>query len=221
LDDQLISDLQELFGIKNDNMVVHAGITHTYGYLFSTLETPYGFKRKRWVEPSVNYAFSLNGNSLSPETIQGGMLSNITFFAGSIAFKNASDKSALKNLKNVSNEILNFEYNKLSIDVLEEQILGGAGNLITLRTTFVPFAFKATGEENDYLLIYSIYNPKLKKEFLITVFPIKKDAYKKTTAADSFGDNQAISIRYNAYLDGLMELKLIGTRKLIQDSIRH
>jgi hypothetical protein len=221
LPDQLISDLQAQFGIKNDNMIVHAGITHTYGYLFSILETPYGFKRKRWTEPTLNYAFNFNGNGLSPETMEGGLLSNITYFAGTLAFKNMIERQALKNLKNVSNEVLHFDYSKLSVEVLEEQIIGGAGDQITLRTTLVRLPFKREGEENDYLLIYSVLNPKKKKEVLITAFPIKKDAYKKITARESLGVNQPIIVRYNAYLEGLMEQKLTGVKKISEDSVRN
>ena len=121
IDDKIINELHSQFGLKTDSMIVHAGITHTYGYLFSVLDTPYGYKRKRWIEPTLNYAFALNGNSLSPETIEGGLLSNLTYFAGSIAFKNANDKNALKKLTNVSNEILNFDYKKLTIEHLDEE----------------------------------------------------------------------------------------------------
>lgn len=46
VDDKIIEDLQRLFSIQNDNRIVHAGIMHTYGYLFSTINTPYGYKRK-------------------------------------------------------------------------------------------------------------------------------------------------------------------------------
>ena len=178
IDDQIISDLQGQFNIHNDNKIVHAGITHTYGYLFSVLNTPYGFKRKRWTDPTLNYAFAFSGNSLSPETIEGGLLSNVTYFAGSIAFKLDSDRQALKALKNVSSEVLNFDYSKLNSDKLEEEILLNGVHDITLRTTLVKFPFKRAEEEYDYLLIYSVYNPKAHKEVLISVFPIKKDAYK-------------------------------------------
>lgn len=216
LDDQLITDLQAQFGIKNDNFIVHAGITHTYGYLFSVLQTPYGQKRKRWTDPTLNYAFSFSRNSLSPETMEGGLLSNITYFAGVLAFKNEADRKDLRNLKNVSSEILNFDYSKLSVENLEEQIISNRGNVAALRTTLVRLPFKKEGEENDYLLIYSIIHPNNKKEVLITIFPIKKDAYKKIAAEESLGANQPIMVRYNAYLGGLMEQTLTGSRKFSQ-----
>jgi len=219
ISDQIISDLQAKFGIKNDNKIVHAGITHTYGYLFSILETPYGFKRKRWTDPTLNYAFSFKGNALSPQTEDGTMLSNITYFAGRLAFRNAESKKALGKLKNVSKEVLNFDYSKLKSTVLEEQMMNKGVIAGTLRTTMVKLLLKQAGETNDFLLIYSVLMPHTDREILITAFPIKEDAYKTITAADQIGVNKPISIRYNVFLDGLMGQKLSGARTIIKDSI--
>ena len=168
IDEAIIGDLQGLFQIKNDNLIVHAGITHTYGYLFSVLNTPYGFKRKRWIDPTLNLAFSFSGKSLSPETLEGGLLSNITYFAGTIAFKLPKDREALKSLKNVSTEVKHFDFSKLSIVTLEEEINQAGTSVQTLRTTLVKLPFKRADEENDYLLIYSILDSLLQKEVLIT-----------------------------------------------------
>lgn len=216
ISDQIMSDLQGQFKIKNDNKIVHAGITHTYGYLFSVIDTPYGFKRKRWTDPTLNYAFAFSGNGLSPETIDGGLLSNVTYFAGTIAFKEANEKKALKSLKNVSREILNFDYSKLAVERVEEEIMVHGVLTNTLRTTLVKLPFKKEGEENDYLLIYSIWNRLSHKEVLITAFPIKKDAYKKIVEKDSLGANRPISVRYNAYLEGFMDKNLTGSKKYIE-----
>ena len=46
---------------RNDK-VVHAGTEHTYGYLFSLLKTPFGYKRARWVAPDFNDGFGLKEN---------------------------------------------------------------------------------------------------------------------------------------------------------------
>lgn len=207
VDDKIIGDLQALFNIKNDNKIVHAGIMHTYGYLFSTIETPYGFKRKRWIDPTLNAAFDLSGNSFSPETIDGGLLSNVTYFSGMLAFKN---KTELSLLKNVSNEVFTYNYAGLSVDRVEEEIKGH-----TLVTTLVRFPVKLMVAENDYLLIYSTVNQVTKKEFLVTAFPINAESYEKIIAKNTLGPNQKITLRYNAYLQGI-EHNLTGTRKLIK-----
>ena len=216
INDQIISDLQAQFGIKNDNRVVHAGITHTYGYLFSVLETPYGFKRKRWIDSSLNYAFSLVGKSLSPEAKEGGLLSNITFFVGKLAFKNKKDQDALLLLKNVSREVLNFDYSKIPKLVLEEQIKGADSKNVILRTTLIHLPIKQDREENDYLLIYSIFSSNSNKEKLVTAFPIKEEAFKKITSPMMLGASQPIVLRYNAYVKNFTDKSCLGVRKMLQ-----
>lgn len=211
ISDAIITDLHKKFNLETDKRIVHAGITHTYGYLFSVLDTPYGYKRKRWVDPTLNYAFTFSGNSLSPETMQGGLLSNVTYFAGKIAFKNENERARLDKLKNVSAEVKNFDYSKLNIKIVEEEINHNT-HPVTLRTTLVKLPFKTSTEENDYLLIYSVLSAQ--KEVLITAFPIKKNAFNKIVDPGNMGKNQPIAVRYNAYVDGLMDQKLTGTRKL-------
>lgn len=209
--DDIIMDLHQKFHLTTDKTIVHAGITHTYGYLFSVLDTPYGFKRKRWIEPTLNYAFAFVGNSLSPETLQGTLLSNLTYFAGKIAFKQSADKASLEQLKNVSEEVRHFDYSKLPLVTLEEAITHSP---IVLRTTLVKLPFKREGEENEALLIYSVFNEAQKSEQLITAFPIKRDAYSKITEGVDARNGQSIAVRYNAYVEGLMDQKLTGTRKI-------
>lgn len=206
VEDRIISDLQEMFNIRNDNKIVHAGIMHVYGYLFSTIDTPYGYKRKRWIVPTLNRGFDLKSKALSPDASEGGLFSNITYFAGMLAFKN---KTELSLLKNVSNEIFTFDYSKLKFERLEENLKD-----YTLVTTLVHFPNK-TGDDNEYLLIYSTINKLLNKELLVTVFPINAESYKGITANDSLGNNQKIVVRYNAYLAGI-EQNLTGKRLLIK-----
>jgi hypothetical protein len=206
VNDRIISDLQNIFNIKNDNMIVHAGIIHVYGYLFSTIDTPYGYKRKRWIAPTLNRGFGLKSKALSPETTEGAMFSNVTYFAGMLAFKNITELSLLKN---VSNEIFTFDYSKLKFDRVEEVLKDH-----TLVTTLVHFP-KISGDENEYLLIYSTINKQLNKEQLVTFFPINADSYNKIVAHDTLGKNQKIALRYNAYLAGVGQ-NLTGSRLLIK-----
>lgn len=211
ISDNIITDLHSKFHLKIDKKIVHAGITHSYGYLFSVLNTPYGFKRKRWIAPTLNYGFALSGNSLSPETTQGGLLSNVTYFAGKIAFKSESEKARLDHLGNVSDEIRYFDYKKLDVKFIEEEI---NHSHLSLRTALVKLPFKRSDEENEYWLIYTLLNQKDRNEVLITAFPIKRDAYNKITDAADLGKNRLIAVRYNAYVAGLMDQKLMGTRKI-------
>ncbi|MBP9681606.1 MAG: hypothetical protein KBD76_09390 [Bacteriovorax sp.] len=214
IDDAIISELQEMFHLQNDNKIVHAGVTHSYGYLFSVLNTPYGYKRKRWIDPTLNFAFSFKGKSLSPEASEGGLLSNLTYFVGSIAFKSPKEKESLKKLKNVSSEVMAFSYEKLKTETLEEEVTRPASANHVLRTTLVKLPLKKAEEENDYLLIYSILNSVTQKEVLITAFPITTGAYLKIVESANLGEGRPIVVRYNAYLEGFMEQNLTGPRIL-------
>ncbi|ORI21145.1 hypothetical protein [Rhodococcus sp. 1168] len=44
----------------------HAGLMHVYGYLLSSVETPYGLKRKRWLTADLANAFGLESSFFFP-----------------------------------------------------------------------------------------------------------------------------------------------------------
>jgi len=44
----------------------NAGLLHVYGYLLSTVETPYGRKRDRWLDGGVARAFGLPADAFAP-----------------------------------------------------------------------------------------------------------------------------------------------------------
>lgn len=44
----------------------HAGLMHTYGYLLSSVETPYGLKRQRWLTDDLANAFGLKPSFFFP-----------------------------------------------------------------------------------------------------------------------------------------------------------
>ena len=212
IEDNILSELQNFFNLKSDNYVVHAGITHTYGYLFSNLDTPYGYKRKRWIDPEVNRAFNFFELSLSPETKEGTLLSNLTYFAGKIAFQSDSSKSALERIVNVSPEIKKFDYKKIKLKVLEEKIETPADMKKIIRTHFVHFQALSEPKQNEFLLIYSILDLTTHTEQLITVFPINKDSYLKTTDPLLMGADRPILSKYNMHLSIGKDVRLSGQR---------
>ena len=65
--------------------IIHAGLEHTYGYLFSLLPTKFGFKRARWVRPDIEQGLGLPRGAAGPAPSEGTLLSNITCLAGGIA----------------------------------------------------------------------------------------------------------------------------------------
>ena len=74
----------------------HAGLQHTYGYLFSIIDTPYGKKRDRWTGTSLESGLGLPLTVLAPSPEEGTLLSNVTWLAGTIAFQGHKRFSWLK-----------------------------------------------------------------------------------------------------------------------------
>ena len=217
VDLDVLSDIQNVFEIKNDNIRVHAGITHTYGYLFSRLITPYGFKRKRWTAATLNIAFDLKNHSLSPVPDSGSLLSNLTYFAGKLSLRNADQLSAIEKLQNASLEVRAIDYKKIKKVVVVEAVT--KPRPLNIVTNLISLPIKAANEENDYLLIYTLEEPKTQKGELITAFPIKKDAFLKIINPEGLGENKEVSLRYNAYKEGFGPERLSGKRQVLGENI--
>lgn len=59
IDETLFDALHAAAGITAEWPVGNAGLLHVYGYWFSTVETPYGLKRDRWVDGQLTAALGL------------------------------------------------------------------------------------------------------------------------------------------------------------------
>jgi hypothetical protein len=194
-----------------DAKIAHAGTEHTYGYLFSNLKTPFGFKRARWVEPAIDQGFALNG-AITPLPKEGSLFSNVTYFTGRIAFRNEPDRLAVLKAGDASipASLKNFDYGSLHVTRLVENL--EAPRKITIRTDFVPFTHAPTGDANSYLLIYSVIDGGPAR--LITAFPIKKSFVKMATDPAHLGKDREIITRYNGEIEGVSGKKWKGSRVL-------
>ena len=200
--------------------VTNAGVQHTYGYLFSTLNTPYGYKRARWVNPNVSYGFGLEAGLLGPSPSMGTLYMNVTYFAGSIAF--AADAAELAMLAAVPNDkrqivaeaIRNFDYKSLKVSRLSESLqMPGSSRRVVLRTDLVKFPRPLVPTDVAWL-IYSVYDSVDGRSRLISAFPVGQATVDKVTAIDKLGNDKAITTVYNAYVPGVSGIKLIGSRTL-------
>ncbi|KQM59015.1 hypothetical protein [Agreia sp. Leaf210] len=63
---ELFAELHRLAGLDATWPVGNAGLIHVYGYLLSTVSTPYGLKRDRWVNGDVARAFGLEPSVFTP-----------------------------------------------------------------------------------------------------------------------------------------------------------
>ncbi|MEP6478376.1 MAG: amino acid deaminase [Rhodoglobus sp.] len=62
----VFDELHDLAGLQADWPIGNAGLLHVYGYLLSTVQTPYGLKRERWTEGALATALGLDAAAFLP-----------------------------------------------------------------------------------------------------------------------------------------------------------
>jgi hypothetical protein len=201
------------------NNLTHAGVQHTYGYLFSLLQTPYGYKRARWVAPDVTQGFGMPDGTFGPTPPDGTLFGNVTYMAGSIAFTGEPELATVQgNTSEVGQAVQRFDLSSLQVSRLTEVATLADGRTITLRTDFVPFpaidVSSAPASANTYWLVYSVNDSGDGRSRLITAFPISTASMQSYSAASLLGDGMTISTQYNAWVDGLSGSTATGTRTL-------
>lgn len=203
--------------------VTHAGVEHTYGYLFSNLRTSFGYKRARWVTGELERGFELPPGVMGPTPDQGSLLVNATWLAGRIAFR--EDPASLARLKPLesalSQAVHGVDPRRLSISRLEEFVKtsdgASAARLITLRTDFARFPTSPSDPaRNSHWLIYSVEeksadSPAVTK--LITAFPVNTSFVERAADASTLGADQKIITRYNAWVEGVSGQEWRGERR--------
>lgn len=73
--------LHELAALGAEWPIGNAGLLHVYGYLLSTVQTPYGLKRERWLDGALAGALGLPRDAFLPigtVTGTGTLLSRVT-----------------------------------------------------------------------------------------------------------------------------------------------
>ena len=202
-------------------------LNHTYGYLFSTLQTPYGYKRARYVQGEIEAGFGIPSpvfNGLSP---RGTLLSNFTSFIGNIAFRNdVAQKTNFQNLLAGSEittlpELVNYPFSELQPTRLME-VISNADVYIEIRTDIVPFTHPNDKGTDTALLVYSIdfHLPGERADpLLITAFPVAASFAQGIFNPANLTDpaNPAatvpISLQYNAALPvTLPATEMVGKR---------
>ena len=222
----------------SDFTVGHAGLNHTYGYLFSNVTTPYGFKRSRYVQGEIESGFGITSGMFSGLPAQGTLLSNLSQFAGTIAFRDSP--SALHHLKRAKKfgditavpELAHYPYSKLKIKRLLE-IINRDDFYLELRTDIVDFPQTNIMGSDAALLIYSmIYYQKDSSDFwdepsqsfprLITIFPVQKSFAAGIFNPSNFGDSVSISLKYNAAIpEPIPAEQMVGKRLIANESKQH
>jgi hypothetical protein len=209
-------------GPGTPDTIEHAGLEHTYGYLFSVLKTAFGYKRSRWVGGDINRGFAFQGNPISPSPKRGSLFRNVTYFTGKIAFRHEPKGLAALDAGKapVDRDLVAFKYGELKVTRLEEELDLANGRKVVIRTDLVPFPVAPPpplggAAPNDTLLVYSYVDSGEAK--LVTAFPVTASFGAGIMQPNTLGDNQPIITRYNAYIPGVTgRADLKGTRRAVQ-----
>ena len=205
--------LEGVLKVRSDDLCAdffHAGILHTYGYLFSNLRTGFGFKRERWILKTVEKGLGLPEGVWGPYPKSGNFLANTTYFAARIAFRHGNWIDRIENLDLVSPDLQTLDYSEFSGTRVEETVCFDDFS-VTLYTDLIPFKYVSEQSDNTHLLIYSIRDSRESYPQLITLFPVGIETILQLILQDQ-GPVQDIKFRYNLNVPGTKEGNYIGIR---------
>jgi hypothetical protein len=213
----ILQAIGELAEVPMRDRVVHAGLTHTYGYLFSLIQTPYGAKRDRWTRTDLEEGFGFDLSLLSEQPKEGTLFANVTWFLGQIAYRGCPEslRRLGENAVAPSPELINFDYCRLKVCRIAEEVVleGKTRRKITLFTDLVPFPRPPRDRKSPKtLLIYSVQNGERSPIKLITGFPVQSEVVRGIKASVSEKKTVEVRLQYNAYLAGLYGRMISGRR---------
>lgn len=217
-----------LCGESLHDQTFNAGYLHTYGYLFSTLPTPYGLKRDRWIRPQLDDRLGFREATIRIHPRRGSLLMNLTWLLGSLVFDPESPEfEALQTFRGaVPNAVLRFRSRSLRRDRIIERPALADFEIVTDLLHF----------DGGGLLIYSIrtssdarvegttpshrarHRGEAKGQHrLYTAFPIAEDFCQALLDPHRFGPGKRdIELRFNAVVPGFSGSKHRGERALAQ-----
>src|SRR5262249_10359092 len=132
----ILEAIGELAGVTMHGRSVHAGLQHTYGYLFSLIDTPYGRKRDRWLSTTLEKGFGLEPSLLGDRPARGTLLANLTGFLGRIVHRGNERYVRLfqAHARAIAPDINSYDYDSLQVSRIVEET-----GKIRLLTDLVPY----------------------------------------------------------------------------------
>lgn len=213
----ILEAIGTLAGVPMCGRSLHAGLQHTYGYLFSLIETPYGFKRDRWVSTDLERGFGVDATLFGERPRQGTLLANVTWFLGRIVFRDRP--SSLRRLLGLADaaapELVRYDYARLSVRrVVEAAPLPGEPDReVFLRTDLVRYPHPpADRDAESVLLVYSSQRGARARVRLVTAFPVRAAVADELIASARVPAKADVRLRYNAYVAGLFGRTVRGRR---------
>lgn len=193
---------------------VHSGMLQSYGTLFSTTLRPEGYARDRWLDHAFEAGLGLaESEYFNPQPEGGTFLSNLTYFAGRIAFRDQPTRlEQLKALEpKVAKKLRKTDYSRFTVATVIETTKGSFENPIEARLDFVTLQPNAAGY--SHALVYSVKESEDGAFQLLNVDLIRLDRFRQLSQASSLGSGKTIRPLYGAVILGLKAPRP-GTRSL-------
>lgn len=86
----LFDALHARAGLRAEWPVGNAGLLHVYGYLLSTVVTPYGLKRDRWLDGALARAYGLAPDTFVPSAREASLLARVGDAASALLARGAA-----------------------------------------------------------------------------------------------------------------------------------
>jgi len=216
----ILQAVGELAGIPMRGRFVHAGLQHTYGYLFSLIDTPYGAKRDRWVSTALERGFGFDLSLLGERPKEGTLLANLTWFLGHLVYRGQSRtlRRLNQNAGAVAPALRAYDYLRLPMSRIEERVMLAGKNRreVLMVTDLVAFPHPpADSGAESTLLIYSVRNGVQSPLKLITAFSVRPEMVKAIQDEASLKGSTMVRLRYNAYVSGLFGRTVVGQRHFV------
>lgn len=215
---EIIELIAKVADRKLSTRTPHAGLQHTYGYLFSLIPTPFGMKRDRWVETKLEAAFGLASSTLGPDPDEGTLLANATWLSGKIAFRAKPGhmqrlESYLAGKYSPDLDEVDFEHLPQTRILEKLQSLQEAKDKSwVLQTDLVPFPNDTTTS----LLVYSVVEEHSNNHVLITLFPVGQATHQGLLSGIQPKQRADIRPRFNTHIPALGTGEFEGTCELQQ-----
>ncbi|MBS1959034.1 MAG: hypothetical protein JST80_06140 [Bdellovibrionales bacterium] len=208
----------------------HAGLNHTYGYLFSTVYTPYGYKRARYTAGEIEAGFDLPESTFGGLPPVGTLLGNMTYFAGTIAFRDPNAKLSRIELEEIldqkqiglSDQLAKYDFKKLKVRRLIEKV-DTDKIYLEIRTDIVEMPLTHTKGSDTALLIYSIdfHAPgQENRPRIITAFPVNQAFGDGLFTQEGIDSDKPVvlKLKYNAMLPVTIPAEqMVGKRSIFNE----
>ncbi|MCR9197272.1 MAG: hypothetical protein NXI04_01385 [Planctomycetaceae bacterium] len=213
VDPAVIAVLGRIAGKTLSSTTPHAGLQHTYGYLFSVIQTPYGMKRDRWTETGLEAALGIPPDSLGPQPTAGTLLTNATWLAGRIAYRrHRREQTRLADWleAKATPELVDKDFERLPHQRITESVKDRRTGTWQLQTDLV-----CVQKQRHWLLVYSLRHVTRNIHQLITLFPVT-DANRLELIERAVTPRRTdIRLRFNAWLPR-MTGELTGSCRLTE-----